>query len=97
MINVYISIGNSSNKLKQAEWADFYRQVDSFLISSGVKFHGKWMSSPVSQYQNACWSIDIIDTEAERTQLKDGLSDLAREFRQNGIMWAEAPVVLLVG
>lgn len=94
-INVYISIGNSNNKLPQQKWAEYYREVDEAI--GELKVHGRWTSSPVAPKQNACWSIDLPDTPKARTALKDVLFEIVTRYGQPGVMWAEAPEVLMVG
>lgn len=95
---VYISIGNSDDKLTQAEWADYYRKVSQAVRTGHV--HGQWVSEPASAWQNACWCIEFDpDTrlvtsdghEHSRVEwLRRRLTELAREYRQDSIAWAEA-------
>jgi hypothetical protein len=83
---VYVGIGNSDDKLTQAEWAKFtvrtYLTCDRYGAVVGV-----WYSNSNSEYQNAC----ICVTQVKRnSQLKRALEALAGEFRQDSISWAEA-------
>lgn len=95
---VYIGIGNSDNKLTQARWSRFYASVDAHLHNFTDEVHGSWSSVPMAPYQNACWCIEFKSTpdydQAGRSarrveQLKDALRDLARNFGQDSIAWAE--------
>ena len=86
---VYISIGNSDDKLTQAEWADFYQRTADLIEAYTHLVHGVWMSAATSQYQNACWAVvpfpkPIIEFKAE-------LSRLGKIFAQDSIAWAECP------
>jgi hypothetical protein len=54
---VYISIGNSDDKLTQSRWSDFIEDVE--LEFDYVRIHGCWFSDPRSPYQNACWCIEF--------------------------------------
>ncbi|MEV4806787.1 hypothetical protein AB0K18_42905 [Nonomuraea sp. NPDC049421] len=85
---VYVSIGNSDDKLPQAEWADFVTQVGYLMHKYCRVMHGFWLSPSDWRWQNACWCIEV--TPATAAQLRAQLSDLCRRFRQDSIAWAEA-------
>jgi hypothetical protein len=90
---VYISIGNSDDKLTQAEWAEFYRRTNLAIRNFVEAVHGQWVSEPASAWQNACWCIEI--TELRAYTLKHHLSVLAAEYRQDSIAWAPATTEFL--
>lgn len=87
----YISIGNSDDKLTQAEWAEFQRETASILhgveLMSDGRIHGTWVSLPTDPWQNACWCIDLRTYDPDL--LKKRLQILAAKYRQNCIAWAE--------
>ena len=85
---VYISIGNSDDKLTQREWSQFYDDVERLLGKSAVQTYGRWMSIPSDQWQNACWCVEIEDSDTQ--MIVDELSRLAQRWRQESIAWAEA-------
>lgn len=90
---VYVSIGNSDDKLSQAEWAAFYRDVCLAIrfesdIHGKPVIHGQWVSEPASAWQNACWCVELNFRLQHR--LRQVLSLIAREYRQDTIAWAEA-------
>lgn len=85
---VYISIGNSDDKLTQAEWAEFYAATNFAIRDDAHVVHGQWLSGPVSPWQNACWCVEVPDRNAFR--LRQRLADLAHTYRQGSIAWAEA-------
>lgn len=92
-ITVYISIGNSDDKLSQSRWAEFYREVDdtiSFFTGyrEGSGIHGRWLSSPEDHYQNACWCAEIRNPEGVKRQL----AKIAAAYGQDSIAWTVAPV-----
>lgn len=99
---VYVSIGNSDDKLTQAEWAHFYTSVRHLLANdlqpreaegwgslafSAPTIHGRWQSVPSDPWQNACWCVEIEDHDAPAIQHE--LKLLAAKFRQDSIAWAE--------
>jgi hypothetical protein len=54
---VYISIGNSDDKLTQAQWHEFIRWMDDLLVARTV--HGRWFATPDVPWQSACWCIEF--------------------------------------
>jgi hypothetical protein len=92
---VYISIGNSDDKLSQAEWARYYSAVALAVRRAAEApvgaVHGQWVSEPASAWQNACWALQLpADTTAIRN-LRAELASLAGAFNQDSISWAVAP------
>ena len=86
---VYISIGNSDDKLTQKQWSNFVKMVDSFIRTRAKVVHGYWLSESSSEYQNACWCVEHELGPAGRSDMKDVLRAYAREFNQDSIAWAE--------
>ena len=91
---VYISIGNSDDKLTQAEWATFYRETNLLLRQYG-HIHGQWVSEPASAWQNACWCLEF--DEKDRPVVTWSLATLATRYNQDSIAWAEAPKTEFLG
>ena len=84
---VYISIGNSDDKLTQREWAGYFSAVALMLQHRG-KVHGQWASEPASAWQNACWCIEFTDPD-QMSDTKRDLAVVADYNRQDSIAWAE--------
>jgi hypothetical protein len=92
---VYVSIGNSDDKLTQREWSMFCLAVDEAL--SLTPKHGVWFSAQDSAYQNACWCFDVDNDGKYAAMLKSRLAKIAAEFRQDSITWAVADTQFLSG
>lgn len=92
-MSVYVSIGNSDDKLSQKEWARFVAAVDVTLRTGATEMHGRWLSRPDDPFQNACWCFEPFS--ARVPAMKRILSGYAKEFRQDSIAWAEAETVFL--
>jgi hypothetical protein len=92
---VYISIGNSDDKLSQAHWAAFAGSAQGAIRRAAMTVHGEWASLPWSSYQNACWCIEVTADSAEH--LKMTLAHLAADYRQDSIAWAECPTTEFLG
>lgn len=86
---VYVSIGNSDGKLTQILWADFHSVVDKVVRSRATEVFGAWVSESTAKWQNACWGFSLDEFQIDR--LKDELSTLAANFKQESIAWAEVP------
>lgn len=92
-MNVYVSIGNSDDKLTQQKWVEFYHRTSVAIIERASAVHGRWMSEPSSVWQNACWCVEL-DTPAA-TELRVELRALAAQFGQDSIAWSVAETELL--
>jgi hypothetical protein len=88
MTTVYISIGNSDDKLTQAEWAHFVSDVDGLINGYASTKHGRWFSLTDDPWQNACWCIEV--SEKAQMFLRDALANSARAYGQDSIAWAVA-------
>lgn len=95
-VTVYVSIGNSDDRLPQREWAEFYRTVNLALRSAPAvtQLHGQWVSEPASAWQNACWCVEV--DPAGVPELKSILGRIGRSFAQDSVAWAEAPVTVFL-
>ncbi len=92
---VYVSIGNSDDKLPQADWATFHREVDALIRRAARAVHGAWTSPSADPWQNACWCIEVSsDPDADYDKagwLRGQLANLAKAYGQDSVAWAEAP------
>jgi len=84
---ISIEIGNSDDKLTQAEWAKYVEAVRHkvSIYAEQVFFFGgspNWM-----HWQNACWHFEI-DNRYE-TPLREVLILLRKKFNQESIAWSE--------
>ncbi len=97
---VYVSAGNSDDKLSQAEWSAFIRDIEHSLPSGGwVRRHGNWRSLPDDPWQNACWCVEINDAVAETSTvaMKKQLAFIATSWNQDSIAWAEVKETEFLG
>lgn len=88
MSAVYVSIGNSDDKLSQVDWSAFVKRVLRLVRMHGGVVHGEWYSLPHHRFQNACICFDLIPGSGERIKAK--LAEIAAEYRQDSIAWAAA-------
>ena len=91
MKTITIQIGNSDDRLAQAEWAKFCKSVDAAiqqitkLCLGSVHFSG--MSFGDAPWQNAAWVFNISSKGA--TRLKVELIEIKARFNQDAIAWTE--------
>ena len=91
-IDVTVQIGNTDDKLKQAEWSRFVGKVEALIPNSaGVYFSG--FSNPAASWQNACWVFSIEPSEA--SFLHGKLKKIREEFLQESVAWTEGKTVFI--
>jgi hypothetical protein len=99
VITAYITIGNSDDKLSQADWSAFCADVYS-TIDRTVRFGGDLQfagySAPAAPWQNAQWCVQVPD-DATRSTLRTQLRELCRRYRQESIAWAQVEQVEMLG
>lgn len=91
---IYVSIGNSDDKLTQLQWSCFVNAVDSTIRAYSNTVHGYWLSAPDSQWQNACWCFELGDARSAFA-LRRYLRLHAHHYSQESIAWAVAKTELL--
>jgi len=91
-MTVYVSIGNSDDKLTQREWCSFVAEVEEEIEALARQIHGMWFSRPDAAWQNACW---CFEPPADTRELKEDLAGIASLYRQDSIAWAEATTTFL--
>lgn len=89
MKTVYVSVGNTDNKLSQREWYGLHTEVALFVTVYAKRVLGKWYSEPTSPYVNACFAFEI-DEGANEEKLRHFLEATALKYHQDAIVWAEA-------
>lgn len=92
---IYVSIGNSDDKLSQKQWSEYAIDVAGLVRTWSLELHGEWLSLPHAQYQNACWCFEI--TEDEVPMLKAELETVAAKYGQDWIAWADATLEIIKG
>jgi hypothetical protein len=88
MTTVYASIGNSDAKLSQLQWHGFHSRFVNRIRQHASRIYGDWVSPSTDPWQNACIAFEVDPERAQR--LKADLAELAPEFFQDSIAWAEA-------
>jgi hypothetical protein len=92
---IYVSIGNSDDKLSQKQWSEYAIDVAGLVRAWSVELHGEWLSLPHAQYQNACWCFEITEDEVDILKLE--LETVAAKYNQDWIAWADATLEIIKG
>jgi len=95
VLTVYVSIGNSDDRLTQAEWAAFAGAVQGAVRCAARVIHGEWASLPLAAYQNACWCVELEPAAVQ--ELRRELASIAAMFRQDSIAWAPVSATEFLG
>lgn len=98
MTTVYVTIGNTDDKLSQGEWAKFIGDVNASMILAkldGGVVHFAGHSWPDAPWQNAMWCVQLASADLADA-LKTRMAELARRHRQDTIAWAQVDQVELV-
>jgi hypothetical protein len=88
-----IQIGNSDDKLTQAQWALFYRRVDIAVRTRARQVYFSGASHPSVEWQNAAWIFEI--GEEASSELYDYMKTLCEWFNQESIAWTEGSTILV--
>ncbi len=83
---VYVSIGNSDDRLSQAAWSAFLSEFQCAMREHAMQIFGEWHSPTGSSYQNACIAAAVPAASVEA--LRDELSEMRGHYRQDAIAWA---------
>lgn len=89
LTTVYVSIGNSDDKLTQLLWSEFVEDVIQNVTEWAEQIYGVWYSEPSSPYQNACVAFSISNVVVP--ELRKALTTIREHYNQDSIAWAEAP------
>jgi hypothetical protein len=85
---VYLSIGNSDDKLTQAEWCSYNLEISTMVVSYATKIHGAWSSNPVGPFQNSAWCLEFSGAVAN--EAKNNAIEVRKKWRQDSVAWAIA-------
>lgn len=94
-ISVYVTIGNDSDSLSQAEWVRYYDAAGAVMVSGGATIQGEWHSGPLAHWQGHCYFVQLQPGIAPR--MRERLAETAQDYGQPAICWAEVPVTLYLG
>jgi hypothetical protein len=87
MKTIVVQIGNSDNKLPQAEWANFVQRVNAIIREHADVVHFFGGTENWAAWQRVCW---VFDCDLSRlADFKTRLTDARKEFRQDAAAFTE--------
>jgi hypothetical protein len=84
---IVVQIGNSDNKLPQAEWAEFVRGVDKFIRELATTVHFFGGTENWAAWQRVCWVFECEDSRLE--PLKSRVTETREKFCQDAAAFTE--------
>lgn len=84
---IYVSIGNSDDKLTQSQWSLFVADVNMLIRTYAETVHGQWFSAPDSRWQNACWCFVLGEDPRDTYALRRNLRLYTHRYGQDSIAW----------
>lgn len=88
-----IQIGNSDDKLSQAQWSHYFKRVDEAIRRRANQVHFSGASYPSAEWQNAAWVFEIGENESLR--LYDEMKVFCEMFNQDSIAWTEGKTIFV--
>jgi hypothetical protein len=88
MKTITLQIGNSDDKLGQAEWAAYYQSIRAAVHGEGTQVHFAGCSPAESPWQNACW-VFVMLNGASPDALRERVAEIRARFRQHSVAWTE--------
>lgn len=92
-VTVYVSIGNSDDKLTQDDWCHYCIAVKTLVQMTTPTIHGEWYSRGGAPWQNMAMCFEIPGALADA--MKQELRIIAAEHCQDSIAWATAATEFL--
>lgn len=87
-----VQIGNSDDKLSQAEWSAFAFGLICVIERAAEEIHFKGGSDVISRYQNYCI---VFELRIKLKELKERLISLAEMYGQDSIALTSGKTVFL--
>lgn len=87
MRTIILQIGNSDDKLSQAEWGAYCREMQAAIFGHAHQIHFSGGSEYHQTWQNACWVFEIVPAVADA--LRPLVVDIRAKYRQDSVAWTE--------
>lgn len=93
MKTITIQIGNSDNKLSQAEWAHYAQAVKLIVFNFARKIHFSGGSATWEPWQNIAWVIIPLNDDLQ--EFKEALIIVRQNFNQESMAFAVGETIFL--
>lgn len=92
-MTVTVCIGNSDDKLKQADWGNFVNAIGNLIHRYTEATHFSGSSLPFAAWQNACWVFEVQEEYA--SELKRCLTEIRKRYLQDSVAWIEGETLFI--
>lgn len=93
MKTIVIQIGNSDNKLTQADWSSYCALIKSSVLHHAEQVHFTGFSSPDAAWQNACYVAEF--EESAMPLFKKQVEEIRKQFKQESVAWLEGETIFV--
>lgn len=87
MKTITIQIGNSDDKLTQAEWSFYVWSIRKAIDSCCEYVHFAGGSPGAAAWQNFCWVVDV--EKRNQNDLRVKIEKARKQYRQDSVAWTE--------
>jgi hypothetical protein len=94
MKQVFISVGNSDNKLTQAQWSEFVQRIGRIIEDYATQVY-PFAEAAMLAPSPAAWLIDCTDYMAP--SLKNALTECRQKYDRCVVTWLEGENLCLFG
>jgi hypothetical protein len=92
-ITVTVQLGNTDNRLKQAEWHEFVLAVKYAIEQSAESVHFFGAPANWDKLQNVAWVLALNNSQQQQLQLE--LKRIRKEFKQEAVAWTSGTTLFL--
>lgn len=85
MKQIFISVGNSDDKLTQAQWSEFVQRIGRIIDDYATEIH--FGAVTLAAWDNVAWLIDCTDYLAP--SLKNALTEYRQIYDLDSVAWLE--------
>lgn len=93
-MTLYITIGNTDNKLDQQTWHTFTQHLYKLMLLHCHTIHGEFYTQSNTPYQTCCMSGELYN-EYNSGDVEKAVSELAKNFNQDSIAMSIANTKLV--
>ncbi|KKN20255.1 hypothetical protein LCGC14_0937500 [marine sediment metagenome] len=93
MKTITIQIGNSDDKLRQAEWAYYVQAVKLIVANFACETHFFGGSAAWESWQNMAWVIVPLNDDLQ--EFKEALTVVRQNFNQESMAFAVGETIFL--
>ena len=86
---ITLQIGNSDDKLTQAEWFDFVNSMTNVVTAYQQQIHFASGSPSNARWQDFCWVFEMEADNLVRDALYRQVHDCRKKFKQNSAAFTE--------